>query len=126
VRGEVTVPGPNNTFQQVAFARGVVTAVSETSLSIRSADGTVTTFALNADTKYRHGRQELKRTDVSVNAQAFASGQRSGQTITAAHVLLQPERGQRGRRGQHRQGTPAPAPTPAPTPAPSPGPTTTT
>jgi hypothetical protein len=109
VRGEVTVPGADNTFEQIVFARGEVTAISETSLSIKSADGQVTTFALNGDTRYRRGREELKRTDVAVGAQAFASGPRSGQTVTARRVLLQPER--RRDKGQ----TPAPAPSPGPT-----------
>jgi hypothetical protein len=115
VRGEVTVPREGNTFEQIVFARGMVTEITETSLSITSADGHRTTFTLNGDTRYRRGRDQLQRTDVVVGAQAFASGPRSGQTITARRVLLQPER-RRGRQG----------PTPTPSPTPTPGPTTTT
>jgi hypothetical protein len=110
VRGELTVPTDGG-FEQVAFARGEVTAVSAGSLSIRSADGVVTTFALNADTRYRKGREEAERGDVKVGDQALASGPRSGQTITARRVFVLPER--------------AVAPTPRPSPSPTPSPTPT-
>jgi hypothetical protein len=115
VRGEVTVPREGNTFEQIVFARGMVTEITETSLSITSADGHRTTFTLNADTRYRRGRDQLARTDVKEGLQAFASGPRSGQTVTARRVLLRPEK------RRDRQG-----PTPAPSPTPTPGPTTTT
>ncbi len=101
VRGELTVPVPGKpgTFEQVVFARGEVTAISETSISIRSADGQVTTFALNGDTRYRRGRDQVERTDVKVGARALVSGPRSGQAITARRVHLAKDTGQQGQGG---------------------------
>jgi hypothetical protein len=115
VRGEVTVPNGSNGYEQVAFARGTVTAISETSISVRSADNVTTTFALNGDTTYRKGRDEAARTDIAVNAEVFVSGPRSGSTLTARHVIV---------RGDRNQGRPGPSPTPTPAPpAPTPTPT---
>jgi hypothetical protein len=108
VRGELTVPRADGSFEQVVFARGEVTAISATSLSIRSADGTVTTFTLDGDTRYRRGRDQVERGDVTGGAQALAVGPRDGQTITARRVLLRPEARQPAR-------PPAPSPSPTPT-----------
>ena len=114
IRGEVTVPNGNNGYEQVAFARGTVTAISETSISVRSADNVTTTFALNGDTSYRKGRDGAARTDIAVNAEVYVSGPRSGSTLTARNVLV---------RGDRNQGRPAPTPTPGPGATPSPTPT---
>jgi hypothetical protein len=111
VRGEVTVPNGNNGYEQLAFARGTVTAVSETSLSVKSADGTTTTFTLNGDTVYRSGRDQVARTDIKLGAEVFASGPHSGSATTARHVIIRPANaGQGGRPGA----TPTPSPTPTP------------
>ena len=106
VRGELTVPVPGKpgTFEQVVFARGEVTAVSATSISVKSADGQVTTFSVNGDTRFRRGRDEIAASDVTVGSRALVSGPRSGQSITARRVHLARDKGGRGGKG-------APAPT---------------
>jgi hypothetical protein len=95
VRGELTVPVPGKpgTFEQVVFARGEVTAVSATSISVKSADGQVTTFAVNGDTKFRRGRAEIAPGDVTVGSRALVSGPRSGQSITARRVHVAKDKG---------------------------------
>jgi hypothetical protein len=93
IHGEVTVRTKDDKFELFAFARGEVTAVSATSLSIRSADGVVTRFALNGDTRYRKLRDQAKLADVKVGLRVIAAGPKSSAgTITARHVLIRPER----------------------------------
>jgi hypothetical protein len=105
VRGELTVPVPGKpgTFEQVVFARGEVTAVSSTSISVKSADGQVTTFTVNGDTSFRRGRDEIAAGDVKVGSRALVSGPRDGQSITARRVHVARDGG--------GQGTPAPTTT---------------
>ena len=94
VRGELTVPVPDKpgTFEQIVFARGEVTAISASSISIRSADGQVTAFTLDSGTRYRRGRDQIDRGDVTVGSRALVSGPREGRSIKARRVHVAKDR----------------------------------
>jgi hypothetical protein len=73
----------------VVEARGEVTAVSPTALTIKSADGVTTTFTVNSDTKVRvrGSGQAGSISAVKAGDQAAAVGTKSGDTTTARVVL---------------------------------------
>jgi hypothetical protein len=56
---------------------------------VRSADGFVTTFTLNGDTKFRRpGNRPATRADVKVGAKVGAHGPKTGETVTARRVVV--------------------------------------
>src|SRR5262245_14675075 len=88
VHGEVTVRVEDG-FEQRVFARGDVSAVTGTSVSVKSADGVVTAFTLNGDTRFRRlPRADAGREDVKVGAHVLVSGPRQGSGILARRVVL--------------------------------------
>jgi hypothetical protein len=89
LHGEVTVKTDNG-FRTVAFARGKVTAVSDSSLTITSEDNVATSFALNGDTKFGTGFALQSKDDVKVGVQATAAGEKQGSTVTARRVVVNP------------------------------------
>jgi hypothetical protein len=71
------------------LARGQVTALSGSSVTITSSDKVATTFAINGDTRY--GFQNLKepRAQLATGQTAVAIGTRSGNSTTANRILTQ-------------------------------------
>jgi len=72
----------------VVFARGKVTAVSGSSVTITSSDNVATTVALNADTRYGTRRHQQAKGDVKVGMQAVVGGLSSGGGATASRVVV--------------------------------------
>lgn len=70
-------------------ARGEVTALSGSSITITSSDKVATTFAINGDTRY--GFQNFKQPEAQLRTgqTAVAIGTRSGNTTTANRILTQ-------------------------------------
>lgn len=89
LHGEVTVKTDQGT-KTVVFARGKVTAVSDSSLTITSEDNVATSFALNGDTKFGTGFALQSKDDVKVGVQATAAGEKQGSTVTARRVVVNP------------------------------------
>ncbi len=89
LHGEVTVKTDQGT-KTVVFARGKVTAVSDSSLTITSEDNVATSFALNGDTKFGTGFALQSKDDLEVGVQATAAGQKQGSTVTARRVVVNP------------------------------------
>jgi hypothetical protein len=89
LHGEVTVKTDQG-IRTVAFARGKVTAVSASSLTITSEDNVATTFALNGDTRFGTRFALQSRDDLKVGVQATAAGEKQGATVTARRVVVNP------------------------------------
>ena len=89
LHGEVTVKTDNG-FRTVAFARGKVTAVSDSSLTITSEDKVATTFALNGQTRYGTRFALQSKDALKVGVQATAAGEKQGAAITARRVVVNP------------------------------------
>ena len=70
-------------------ARGQVTALSGSSITITSSDKVATTFAINGDTRY--GFQNFKQPEAQLRTgqTAVAIGTRSGSSTTANRILTQ-------------------------------------
>ena len=89
LHGEVTVKTDQG-IKTVVFARGKVTAVSGSSLTITSEDNVATTFALNGDTRFGTGFALQSKDDLKVGVQATAAGEKQGSTVTARRVVVNP------------------------------------
>jgi hypothetical protein len=70
-------------------ARGQVTALSGSSITITSSDKVATTFAINSDTRY--GFQNLKQPEAQLRTgqTALALGTKSGNAATATRIVAQ-------------------------------------
>jgi hypothetical protein len=91
LHGEVTVKTDEGT-KTVVFARGKVTAVSGSGLTITSEDQVATTFALNGETRFGTRFALQSRDDLRVGVQATAAGEKQGETVTARRVVVNPDR----------------------------------
>jgi hypothetical protein len=84
--GEVTVKGKDGKPVVWDIQHGQVTAVSATSISVRSEDGFTATYVVNGDTRVRVGTDKKAIGDIKTGAQVGVAGTRSGSTVTAAVV----------------------------------------
>jgi hypothetical protein len=85
--GELVLKGRNGTAVTMDVQRGQVTAVSATSISIRSDDGYAATYTVGAGTKVRLGGTPKTIGDVKVGATVGVLATRSGDTMTATLVI---------------------------------------
>src|SRR5215468_184350 len=87
LHGERVVKDKDGTIITVDVQRGTVTAVSESSMTVRSSDGTTWTWTLNSDTRVRGA--DLKKEAVSsikVGNTVGVAGQRIADTRTARAI----------------------------------------
>jgi hypothetical protein len=84
--GELVLEGRNGTAVTMDVQRGQVTAVSATSISLRSADGYTATYAVGADTRVRLSGTPKTIGDVKVGDTVGVLATRNGETMTATHV----------------------------------------
>ena len=87
LHGERVVKDNDGTIITVDIQRGTVTAVSASSMTVRSSDGTTWTWTLNGNTKVRGA--DLKKEAVSsikVGNTVAVGGQRTGDTRTARAI----------------------------------------
>jgi hypothetical protein len=85
LHGEFVVPDGDGGYQTVVSQRGKVTAVSDTSLSVRSSDGFTATYQLTDDTVVLAGTDGTD--DIAKGAQVAVTAMKSGGTSTAVHVV---------------------------------------
>lgn len=86
LHGDLVVRTKEGT-RTIAVQRGSVVSASPTSIEVRSIDGFTATYAVNADTKVRKGRQAGSLT---AGEQVTVVATRSGSTLTATKVLARP------------------------------------
>ena len=123
LHGTATVPKAGGGYEQLVLQRGVVTAVSPTSLVVTSTDGFVVTYVLSADTKVKAAQDTLAALKVTARVAVVATV--SGGTQQATRVIdLSAFAGKHGKHGHLRGGGPAGPVTPSPV-TPSPGPAAT-
>jgi hypothetical protein len=67
--------------------RGTVTAVSSSSITIKSPDGFTQSYAVNPDTKVHKGRTTVGIGDVTANAKALVVAKVSGSSRTATQIV---------------------------------------
>jgi len=84
LHGEAVVGDGKGGFRTVAFQRGEVTAVSPTSLTVKSADGFSRTYALTAATKVNRGRAVVG--DIKNGHRVVVRADVVGSTATAGGI----------------------------------------
>lgn len=87
VHGEATVRRKDG-FHLATWQRGKVTAVSGTSLTVRSADGASWTWTANGGTRVRKNGEKAGLKALATGDQVVVAGERSGGTRTARLVRV--------------------------------------
>jgi len=85
LHGTVVVPDADGGYRTVVTQRGEVTAVSDTSLTVRSADGFVATYRLTDDTSVLGGAGGVA--DIAEGDQVAVGADRKASVNTARHVV---------------------------------------
>lgn len=102
VHGEFVVPNGSGGFRTVQMQRGVVTAVSATSLTVKSADGYTKTYLVTKDTVVNAGRDGIATVTKDERVGILASVAGGTSTATAIRDVTKIE-------GEHKKWGPPPA-----------------
>jgi hypothetical protein len=86
LHGDATVKGRDGVVKNVRVQTGVVTAVSATSLTLKSSDDYVGEWAINSDTKIRRDRNQATIDKVAVGDTVTVMGTVASDTATAERV----------------------------------------
>ena len=89
LHGEFVVKGKDGKPVTVDVQRGQVTAVSATSVSLKSEDGFTATYVVNGDTRVRVGREKSAISAIKAGQQAWVVASKSGDTATARILVAQ-------------------------------------
>jgi hypothetical protein len=85
VHGTVVVPKPGGGYQTVAFQNGKVTAVSSTSITLRSADGYSRSYQVTSSTLVNAQRDGIG--SIKAGNQVMVDATVSGSTATATRII---------------------------------------
>lgn len=77
---------------RIPTAGGEVTAVTASSVTVKSRDGTSRTIKVNGATTYQVGKVAGTKADVTVGSRIEAEGSLSGDTFTATRIRVEPAR----------------------------------
>lgn len=121
LHGDATVETADGTTEVMRVVRGSVTAISDTSITVKATDGFTQTFAITTDTDIHKSRSDATAADIAVGDVAMVSGVVSGDTVTAkrVHAMTAAEEAQMQTMRDQRQAeqdaasTASPAPTAA-------------
>jgi hypothetical protein len=85
LHGEATLAGEKH--QVIAFQRGSVEKVARTSVTVKSNDGFVETYALSGDTKVREDGKKGALSDIDTSDQVLVVATKDGSTLDARRVI---------------------------------------
>lgn len=88
LHGEFVVKDKDGKIVTRVVQRGTVTAVSATSISLRSEDGFTGTYAVNGDTRVRVGGDNAAISGVKTGNEAWVVATKSGTTATATGLVV--------------------------------------
>jgi hypothetical protein len=86
LHGEVTLAGEEH--RVIVFQRGAVEKVGDTSLTVRSNDGFVETYALSDDTKVREKREDASVSDIDTDDRVLVVASKQDSTLNARRVIV--------------------------------------
>jgi hypothetical protein len=86
LHGEVTVQTQEGV-KTIVMARGEVTALSKDAITVKSADGVETSFAIDGDTRYGFRHEPAPTAELKVGEDAFVAGEKSGDRAVAKRVV---------------------------------------
>jgi hypothetical protein len=107
LHGEFTTRAPGGGYQTMAMQHGAVTAVSATSVTVRSEDGFSRTYAVNDDTLVKAGDQGIA--DVANGDQVSVLAVVSGGSARAVHLVDTTKVGELGEKWRPGRKQPAPS-----------------
>jgi Domain of unknown function (DUF5666) len=84
LHGEVTLAGEQH--RVVVFQRGPVEKVTDTSLTVKSADGYTATYLVNADTKVRKSGETGTLDQLKAGDKVLVVADKQGATLTAFRI----------------------------------------
>ncbi len=88
VHGEFVARGKDGAYVTLDTQRGEVTKVSNTSITLKSADGFTATYAVTGDTKIRRDGKPAKVGDLKVGDPAMVIATKSGGDKTAKGIVV--------------------------------------
>jgi hypothetical protein len=86
LHGEVTLAGEKH--RVIAFQRGGVQKVSQTSLTVKSNDGVVETYVLSDDTQVRENGDKSKLSEIDTSDRVLVVATKDDSTLTARRVIV--------------------------------------
>jgi hypothetical protein len=86
LHGEVTLAGEEH--RVIAFQRGEVQKVGPKSVTVKSKDGFLKTYALNDDTKVRQDGEAAKASDVDTSDRVLVIALKDDSTLNARRVIV--------------------------------------
>jgi hypothetical protein len=86
LHGEVTLAGEEH--RVIAFQRGQVQDVDKTSVTVKSNDGFVETYALSGDTKVRENGEKAKISDIDTSDRVLVVALKDDSTLNARRVIV--------------------------------------
>ena len=84
LHGEVTLAGEQH--RVVVFQRGPVEKISDTSLTVKSADGYTATYAVSADTVVRKDGDKATIADLKAGDKVLVVANKDGSTLKALRI----------------------------------------
>ena len=90
LHGEATLAGDEH--RVVAFQRGEVQKVGRTSVTVKSNDGFVETYALSDNTKVRENGEQAKIADIDTSDQVLVVALKDDSTLNARRVVVRMSR----------------------------------
>ena len=84
LHGEVTLAGEEH--RVVVFQRGPVEKVSDTSLTVRSADDYTATYVVGAETTVRKNQDKATMADLKAGDRVLVVATKDGSTLTAVKI----------------------------------------
>ncbi|HEY6812970.1 MAG TPA: PT domain-containing protein [Propionibacteriaceae bacterium] len=86
LHGEATLAGDEHRI--IAFQRGEVQKVGRTSVTVKSNDGFVETYALSDDTKVRENGERAKISDIDTSDRVLVVALKNDSTLNARRVIV--------------------------------------
>jgi hypothetical protein len=86
LHGEVTIQTQEGV-KTVVMARGEVTALSGSSITVKSSDGVETSFGIDGDTRYGFRNEPSPTAELKVGEDAFVTGEKAGDRAVAKRVV---------------------------------------
>jgi hypothetical protein len=86
LHGEVTLAGEEH--RVIVFQRGGVQKVSATSVTVKSNDGFVETYALSEETKVRENKEEAKVSDIDTSDRVLVVALKDDSALGARRVIV--------------------------------------
>ncbi|MFL6045258.1 MAG: hypothetical protein ACJ72M_09075 [Propionibacteriaceae bacterium] len=86
LHGEVTLAGEEH--RVIVFQRGEVQKVSRTSVTVKSNDGFVETYALSDETKVRDKREQAKLSDIDGSDRVLVLAVKDDATLNARRLII--------------------------------------